>query len=287
MENKTRAVIYLRVSTQTQAEEGFSLDAQERTLRQHCELKKYETVRVYTDAGISGKDIKHRPALRRLLEDSKSKEFDIILVWKITRFTRSLSDLCSTCDFLESKNIYLESYSEAFDSRTTTGRMMRGILGVIAQWERETIAENVCAGLKERAMQGNRTASVSLGYDIDKESGEFVVNVEESEIVKFVFESFLEFKNLSFVARLCKERGYVGKRGVILTPQSVAALLTRPLYAGWNTWKGQPISKGKHAPLVDVEVFNKVQRILSKNKIGRKRTKKLMLIKEEKNKKTL
>ena len=126
-----RVVVYIRVSTARQAKEGFSLDAQKKTLCDYCKLHKYEVYKVYADEGISGKDISHRTAFRQLLSDSKQNLFDVVLVWKLTRFTRSLKDLITTCEFLEDNNISLMSYSESFDTSTPSGRMMRNLLGLL------------------------------------------------------------------------------------------------------------------------------------------------------------
>lgn len=94
-ENK-RVAIYIRVSTLDQAREGYSLEAQEKTLRKWCIDRKYEVADLYADRGISGKDIEHRPDMSRLLKDAKEGKFDTVLFWALSRFTRSVSDLYST-----------------------------------------------------------------------------------------------------------------------------------------------------------------------------------------------
>lgn len=92
MENKKQVAIYIRVSTLDQARDGYSLDAQEKTLRKWCEERKYNVYDLYADKGISGKDIKHRPDINRLLNDAKNGKFDLVLFWALSRFTRSVSD---------------------------------------------------------------------------------------------------------------------------------------------------------------------------------------------------
>lgn len=123
-----KAAIYTRVSTTEQAREGYSLEAQEKVLREYCVLKKYQIIDIYSDEGISGKDITHRPEMNRLLADAKAQKFDIILVWKLTRFSRRLSDLTKTCEDLEKWNVYLVSYSESFDCSTPAGKMIRPLI---------------------------------------------------------------------------------------------------------------------------------------------------------------
>ena len=266
-----RVAIYTRVSTREQALEGYSLDAQERTLKEYCIARKFDIVDVYRDEGISAAEIDTRPELLRLLENAKEKKFDIILVWKLTRFMRRLSKLASVCEELEKYNIALVSYSESFDCSSASGKLVRNMLGVVAEFEREVISENVSLGLYERARRGKPTCTQILGYD--KASKDlFVPNKKEAEYVQFVFRKYLELKNLSEVAKLCRERGYTGKRGKSPTPQSVLVILTRPFYCGFNSFRDINYC-GMHEAIVDIETFNKVQSLLKKQGriVGRQR----------------
>lgn len=273
--------IYTRVSTREQALEGYSLDAQERLLVDYCKSRKYKIYKIYTDKGVSAKDIKHRAGMLSLLADAKEKRFDIILVWKLTRFTRNLSDLTVTCDFLDRLGISLVSFSEAFDSSTPAGRMVRSMLGTVAQFEREVIAENVALGLLERARQGKRTCSSILGYDKDGRDS-LKINLEESEIVHFLFDAYLIRKNITEVAAICKERKIVGKRGRILSTSSILCILTHTAYAGYNVYKGA-LYKAIHPRIISVKQFNRVQRlILKQGKIsGQPRKTKLFILPED------
>ena len=279
------AAIYIRVSTKDQAEEGYSLSAQERTLVDYCKSKHLEVYKVYADEGISGKDIKHRPAMMQLLSDASDNRFDMILIWKLTRFSRRLSDLISVCERLDAAGITLVSYSEAFDSLTPAGRMIRSMLGTVAQFEREVISENVSAAMLERAQQGKRTCNELLGYDLcGKDS--FRINDDEREYVNFCFSAYLIRKNLTEVAQMARERGYRGKRGGIPTAWTVFKILTHTQYAGYNLYKGIPY-KGNYEPIRTVKDFNKVQRLLMKQgkMTGRSRMEKLFILQEKKNNK--
>lgn len=276
-----RVAIYTRVSTTEQAREGYSLSAQEKVLTDFCKLKEYEIVGKYSDEGISGKDIEHRPEMLRLLSDARSGKFDIILVWKLTRFTRRLADLTKTCDDLEKWGVYLVSYSEAFDSKTPAGRMVRSMLGTVAQFEREVIAENVKLGLDERARKGKRMCSQLLGYDIKPGKDGMIINPIEAQQVKFVFDNYLLYKNISQVTKLCNQYGFVGKRGKSPLPQTVYKILSRPAYCGYYTYCGS-ICKGEHEAIITVEQYNKVQKLLNRNgKIyGRKRIHELIYLQD-------
>ena len=277
MEQK-KIAIYTRVSTAEQAREGYSLEAQERVLKEYCKLKNYEIYNIYSDEGISGGTMEKRPSFLKMIEDSKSQLFDIILVWKLTRFSRSLKDIMNSCEILEKHNVYLESYSESFDSSTPAGRFMRGILGLTGQFEREVLSENIQLGLNQRALKGLRTCSLILGYD-NISNGQMAINIKEAEIVRFIFKTYLERKNLTAVANLCNLHDFTGKRGRKFTPQSVLAILTNFVYCGFYRWHGKPI-KGEFEPLVSIRDYNKVQSLLMKlGKIyGRKRKNKVVFL---------
>lgn len=260
-ENK-RIAIYIRVSTLDKAREGYSLEAQEKTLRKWCNDRKCEVFDLYADRGISGKDIEHRPDMNRLLKDAKEGKFDIILFWALSRFTRSVSDLYSTMEKLQKWNVDMVSYTEAFDTSTPMGRAMIGIVGVFAQLERELTSERVRAAMAERASQGKRTCSEILGYDLDGKDS-FKINEEEAEYVRFCFSEYLLRKNLSEVAIEANMRGFRGKRGKKPTAWSIQKILTRTQYCGFNTFLGE-IYKGNYESIVDVETFNKVSALLKR-----------------------
>lgn len=270
--------LYLRVSTEDQAREGYSLAAQEHTLREWCARNGHDIFDVYIDAGISAKDIVHRPQMRRMMQDAQTGAFGAILVWALSRFTRSMLDLCSTLNTLSACGVSLISYSEAFDISTPTGRAMAGVVGVFAQLERELTSERVKAAAAERARQGKRTCNEVLGYDLDGPDG-FAINQAEAERVRYIFATYLQRKSLTEVAELCRLKGYTGKRGRVQTPESVRIILTRPIYCGYNQFKGR-LYKGNHQPIVPKETYNKVQRLIMRQgeKRGRRLKNKLKII---------
>ena len=259
-----RAVIYIRVSTLDQAREGYSLQAQRRVLTDWALARGYTVVEIYADEGISGKDIEHRPAMQRLLSDAVAKYFDVVLVWALSRLTRSVADLYNTWEILQANHIGLISHTEAFDASTPTGRAMMGLLGVFAQMERELTAERVRAAMLERAMQGKRTANEVLGYDLDG-ADSYKINEAEAERVRYIFAAYLKHHNLSTVAALCDTLGYRGKRGRVFRAEHIKVILSRPVYIGYNTFCGQ-IYKGNHQPIIDRDVFDLVQKQLRRYK---------------------
>lgn len=269
--NTKRVAIYIRVSTLDQVREGYSLEAQEKTLRKWSDDRKYIVYDLYADKGISGKDIKNRPDMKRLLKDAEDKKFDIVLFWALSRFTRSVADLYVTMEKLQEWNVSMVSYTEAFDTSTPMGRAMIGVVGVFAQLERELTGERVYAAMAERAAQGKRTCSEILGYDL-KGKDSFEINEREAEYVRFCFKEYLLRKSLTEVAHEANVRGYRGKRGKIPTAYSIQRILTRPQYCGFNTFCGA-VYKGDYTPIIDVETYNKVLMLLKRQgyNIGRKR----------------
>lgn len=255
-----KAAIYIRVSTLDQAREGYSLEAQEATLRKWCADHKYDVYNLYADRGISGKDIEHRPDMRRLMRDAKDGCFDIVVFWALSRFTRSVADLYDTMSKFQVWSVSMVSYTESFDTSTPMGRAMIGIVGVFAQLERELTGERVRAAMEVRASKGKRTCSEILGYDLDGKDS-FKINQKEAEYVRFCFEKYLERKNLSEVAALCRDRGYRGKRGRIPNAYNIQKILTRPQYCGYNPLNGV-VFKGNHQPIIDEDTYNKVQRLM-------------------------
>ena len=115
------AALYIRVSTLDQAREGYSLAAQQAALEKWAEGHHYEPA-LYQDAGISGKDINNRPAMRQLLADVEAGKIAVVAVWALSRLTRSVADLYATWELLDAHRVGLTSYTEAFDTGTPTGR---------------------------------------------------------------------------------------------------------------------------------------------------------------------
>lgn len=268
--------IYIRVSTLDQAREGYSLKMQEQTLREWCKEKGYIIYDLYADRGINGKDFNHRPDMLRLMRDAKDGCFNSVVFWALSRFTRSVQDLYNTLDKFQKWGVSMVSYTEAFDTSTPMGRAMIGIVGVFAQLEREITSERVAAAMQMRAAQGKRTCSEILGYD-KKGKDSFSVNPQEAEYVKFCFEKYLERKNLSEVAELCRQHGYRGKRGKEPCAWTVSVILSRPQYCGYNPYCGE-YYKGDYNPIISIETYNKVQRLLERQGkiVGRNRRKRLM-----------
>ena len=221
--NKIEQVaIYCRVSTIEQAEEGYSIDEQERLLRDWCNRMNYSVYKVYSDRGISGKDIKNRPALKELLKDAEERKFQMVISWKINRISRKLSDVLRIVDILEQNSIAFNSYSEQFDNSTPAGKMQFQMMALIGEFERGTIAQNVKMGMCAKAKSGEWCGGRVLGYDlvpIDSQEGakrrknRLTINEKEAEAVRFIFNEYVNGKGYKAITNQLNKLSYKTKKG--------------------------------------------------------------------------
>lgn len=276
MDTPTRAAIYCRVSTEEQAREGFSIAAQKRTLSLLCASRRWNIAGVYADEGLSGKSME-RPAFKKLLEDAGKGIFDVVLVWKINRFSRRNADLLNTVEYLNGCSVNLISCCEQFDSSTPTGKLMLSMLGSIGEFERDTIVENIRSGMAERAKQGLFNGGRVLGYD--SEDGSLVLNKREALTVRRIFELYLGGNSLRAIEKILKYEHIKTKNGFNFQISSIKRILQNPLYAGYITYNktmkynrgvkknNNPImARGNHEPIVTEQEFNDVQLLLGSKK---------------------
>ena len=172
--------LYIRVSTEAQAEEGYSIEAQEKILRAECTAKEYDEalIRTYIDAGASGSNIE-RPALRDLIADSTAGLISTVIVYKLDRLSRSQKDtLYLIEDVFIPNGVDFVSVNERLDTGSPYGKAMIGILSAFAQLERENISLRTRMGMKERVRSGLWPGGgrVPFGYDYDSEKGILVPN---------------------------------------------------------------------------------------------------------------
>jgi site-specific DNA recombinase len=259
---KQIAAIYVRVSTEEQVREGNSIPAQIDVLTQYCKLFNIQLFDIYSDAGISGKETKNRPGLNKLIADSKKGLFNSVLVWKISRLSRSLKDLLHMVDEFERHEVSFISYSEKFDTSTAVGKMTLQVLGAIAEFERNTIVENVRLGLSEIARNGRKTGGIVFGYDsIDKQK---VVNEKEAEIVRLIYDKYVNEKyGFTKIVKYLNSNAYKTKRGGSFRIDSVALILSNPIYIGINRFKigsaDEYSVEGKHDPIIEKDLFEQAQ----------------------------
>ncbi|KUO74241.1 MAG: hypothetical protein APF77_11850 [Clostridia bacterium BRH_c25] len=267
MHKNLKAALYIRVSTEEQAQDGQSASAQVETLKQYCCAYGIEVFDIYMDLGLSGKKLKDRKELERLMEACIRRQFDMVLVWKISRLSRSLKDLLYLIDVFERNNVHFASCSEMFDTSTPVGRMTLQLLGSIAEFERNTIVENVKLGLKEFARKGGKASAV-LGYDnVDKK---LVINETEAGLVRLIFNLYTEnAMNFTAIARYLNSLGYKTKRGSEFRCSNISYIIHNPVYIGlnrhsMNTEREYSI-RGMHPSIIDSGQWCKAQSLSSEN----------------------
>ena len=252
-----KVALYIRVSTQEQAQEGYSIDAQTDRLISYCKARDWPVADVYTDPGFSGSNM-NRPALQHLFDDIKAGHIDCVLVYKLDRLSRSQKDtLYMIEDVFIANSISFVSMQENFDTSSPFGRAMIGILSVFAQLEREQIKERMNMGKEERAKAGRWHGGGRFhptGYHY--ENGELHLDALGVEIVRDIFSLFLEHTPLHRIQTIIWER-YHHEIG----HTRIKYILENPLYLGKITWSGN-VYEGKHEPIISVDTFRKAQSLL-------------------------
>ncbi|WP_245676738.1 recombinase family protein [Bacillus solimangrovi] len=268
-------MIYRRVSTDMQREEGFSLQAQKLRLEAYAQSQGWTIIEDYSDEGFSAKNIE-RPALQSMISDMKQKKFDIILVYRLDRFVRSVLDLHELLILMEQYDVKFKSATEVFDTTSATGRMFITIIATLAQWERETIAERVFESMLKRSEQGKRNgAPPPYGYDII--NGNLIPNIDEAKWVRYIFHRY-PINGSQNIAKQLNKKGVKTKKNEVWSDFSIRYILRNPIYAGFVRWNHRTITGGKSKytgnevitkvdqdnfePLVDQETFAEAQKIM-------------------------
>lgn len=261
MNEINKVALYVRVSTTSQLEEGYSIEEQKAKLESYCDIKDWHIYKVYTDGGFSGSTTE-RPALEQLIKDAQSKLFDTVLVYKLDRLSRSQKDtLYLIEDIFLKNNIEFVSLLENFDTSTPFGRAVIGLLSVFAQLEREQIKERMQLGKLGRAKSGKSMmwAKTSYGYDYDKETGSMSINEYEALAVKEIYTSYLAGMSITKLRDKINEE--YPKRPA-WSYRTIRGILANPVYCGLNQYKGQTF-QGTHKAIISIDDFEQTQRELA------------------------
>ena len=178
--------LYLRVSTEDQAREGFSLPEQKERLEIFCKFKGYEIADYYEDAGISAKTGNYRPEFERLLQDVRDKKVNTIVVLKLDRLTRSVSDWEKILTFLEENDAYLDCANDDINTTSANGRMVARLLTTVSQNEIERTSERTKIGLAGAIKAGNIPHKAPFGYK--HENKKLVIIEDEAQVVRMIFD---------------------------------------------------------------------------------------------------
>lgn len=221
-----RVAVYIRVSTDMQVEDGFSIDGQRTRLSSYAESQDWTIYDFYIDDGYSAKDLK-RPQMERMMEDMKNRLFDIVLVYKLDRLTRSVGDLHALLKTFDIYDVKFKSATEIFETTTAMGRFFITLVGAMAEWERGTISERVRFGVEQMVVEGRRPGGV-LPYGYTKEEK---LIPEEAALIREIRDLYLSGLGFKSIAMRMNRAGKL-RRGRDWTDATVGYTLENPFYAG-------------------------------------------------------
>jgi DNA invertase Pin-like site-specific DNA recombinase len=217
-------------------------------------MKHYKT---YSDPGFSGGNTE-RPALQELLKDVQRNKIDLILSYKIDRLTRSPKDFYNLIELFEKYNVDFISVTERFDTSTPSGRLLRNIMLMFADYERSLARERTRDKMLQRAQKGIwNGGTVPYGYsNVNKK---LVVNKQEAKIVKLIYEQYIDTGSLSKVHKLLNRLEIPYKKNKPFQIDTIAYLLRNPIYTGKIKYAGK-LYDGIHEPIISEKLFNKAQK---------------------------
>ena len=227
-EAKKKCGLYLRVSTEDQAREGFSLPEQRERLETFCKFKGYEIVDYYEDAGISAKTGKHRPEFERLKADIKAKGINTIVALKLDRITRSIFDWENLITFLDENNAYLDCANDEINTTSANGKMISRLLMSVSQNEIERTSERTKVGLAGAIKSGHIPHVAPLGYK--HEDKRLVINYSTKDIVVRIFDLYYNGYSYQKISNLFNEEKVLGKDN--WRDSTIVTILENEIYKG-------------------------------------------------------
>lgn len=257
-----KAGLYIRVSTPQQEKEGYSIEAQTEKLNAYAVAKDYKVFKTYTDAAFSGAKLE-RPALSEMIEDIENNKLDVVIVYKLDRLSRSQKNTMYLIeDVFLKNNVDFISMQESFDTTTSFGRAMIGILSVFAQLERDNIAERMGMGKLERVKRGYYMGggNVPFGYAYNQVTGQLEIEEIQALAVKRMFELFIEGKSISTIVEILKREFPIYANSFM--DSTVRRRLQSHYYCGKQKYQGK-IYSAIHDPIISVKDFDKAQRLMN------------------------
>ena len=261
MDNERKiAGVYIRVSTEDQAREGFSLGEQEEKLLQLCKFKELDVYKVYKDAGISAKDMEHRPQFQEMLKDMKEGKLNYIVAYKLDRITRSVRDLEELISVLEQYNCFLLCDRDDVNTSTANGRFFVRMLTVLSQLEIEIVSERTKFGLNGAIKSGHIPGQRPFGYK-SAEDKRMVIDNSTRPYVEKIFDMYLEGKSFQQIANYFKENNISPKKNWKDT--TIQKIIDNKIYMGdYEQYK----RIGKQENLEPIVYMNVVEPIISRAK---------------------
>ncbi len=266
-----RCGVYVRVSTDDQRDNGYSIDSQLRMIKEYCEKNNYDIVDVYNDAGHSGKDLM-RPEMQRLLKDIKSHKIEVIVAIKVDRLTRNNYDGFWFLNYCEEHDVKIELILEPYDVSTVNGEMIFGMNLVFGQRERKEIGARTKRAMEEMALEKVHPAKAPYGYIRNVETGHLEVEPIEAQVIKGIFELCKQGNSSRGIATIMKDSNAYLKIGK-WTSDRVYKILTNSIYIGIFEYgkycrKPQDILRVENycEPIIDMETWNITRKVLERNK---------------------
>jgi len=262
-----RTALYVRVSTDTQAEKGFSIDAQLDKLHAYCDLNEIKNYQEYVDPGYSAGNL-DRPFLNNLIDDIKLGYISTVIVYKLDRLSRKTKDTLYLVEDIFNKNgVKFISLTENIDTSTSAGKFFISILSSVAQLERENIRERGMLGMEKKASLGykSRTPKILIGYDYNKENKEYISNEYEAMQVRLIFDRFTKSESIGSIFRFLRDN-YTTKYGKWKTQKQVCLILDNEAYIGKLRHRGNYKDCINIPPIIDKEVFEKAREMRNYNK---------------------
>jgi len=265
------AGIYIRVSTEHQVLEGYSIKAQEEVLIKYAKRMNFNIYSIYADKGISGKNIKDREEVKRLISDIENLKINVVILYKFDRMTRDVKDTEEFINLIHTYEIELHTLSSGIvDVSSATGRFMTRINGAVAQLEREQTIERIKFAFEQKVREGYSLCSkvCSYGYDRPKHSKIQVVNPKEALVVKKIFDMYLNGHSCYKIANYLNIEKIPTKTNKTWQAKTVKAILINSTYIGKvrygvNKKEGFEVF-GKHEPIIDVKIWDMVQSKINK-----------------------
>lgn len=251
-----RVAIYIRVSTEEQAQKGYSIDDQKERLIAYCQSQGWADYTLYIDDGYTGTNL-NRSALKRLIRNIEEGKIQMVIVYKLDRLGRKQLDVLHLLEeVFEKNNVTFKSATEPFDTSTPLGKAILGILAVFAQLERDMIIERTTAGRRQRVSQGLWYGGpIPFGYTWNKEAQQLEINPEEARIVQEIYRQYLQGKSRSAIADWAASR----TKARVFDHNIIRDILRRPIYIGKLVNNGTLV-EGRHEAIIDPDTWYAVQR---------------------------
>ncbi len=254
-----KVAVYTRVSTEDQAREGYSLEAQKERLLAYCEAQGWELAEFYEENGHSGRNTR-RPAYQRMM-DEKAR-WDLILVMKMDRIHRNSKNFMIMMENLEKWGKKFTSMNESLDTSTAVGRFVVDIIQRIAQLESEQIGERTYMGMAHKAENAPGLLGFNPPFGYRIQENDLAIVTEEAVTVRQIFARYSSGERMSDIAHSLNGVEILTRRRCPWTKWSISHLLHNPAYAGFRRWDGILVPS-THEPIISQEQFNMVQTMIS------------------------